>query len=370
MKKTLLSVALGLICTQVSAHDKVSSSADAHAPIGVMGDHLHKAGEWMMSYRYMSMAMSDLAQGDNDISTAEALKNYMMVPEEMDMQMHMVGAMYAPNDDVTLMVMTNYLSSDMNSVMKMMHMDTDMDMHSDMDMSGDGMGMGMDDMNMNDAMNMATMQTTDFSVESSGLGDSRLAALIRGYESDSIKTHYTIGVNLPTGDIDKRDATPMNNNALLGYPMQLGTGTYNVFAAYTGVHSMDNIKLGGQINFETAIDENEQDYKPGNKWLSHIWASYSIDQSVSVSARLSYLNKQNYSGMDTRLMPTMMPTADAHMRGVKQVDFALGANYLFTSGSLANHRVAVEWQKPITQDFDGIQMKTDWSLIAGWQYAF
>ena len=32
--------------------------ADSHAPIGVMGDHMHAKGEWMVSYRFMRMAMS------------------------------------------------------------------------------------------------------------------------------------------------------------------------------------------------------------------------------------------------------------------------------------------------------------------------
>ncbi|CAN0438246.1 unnamed protein product, partial [Scytosiphon promiscuus] len=27
---------------------------DGHAPIGAMGDHLHKKGEFMFSYRFMS----------------------------------------------------------------------------------------------------------------------------------------------------------------------------------------------------------------------------------------------------------------------------------------------------------------------------
>ena len=36
---------------------KVTYASD-HAPIGVMADHRHKQGEWMMSYRYMYMDMS------------------------------------------------------------------------------------------------------------------------------------------------------------------------------------------------------------------------------------------------------------------------------------------------------------------------
>ena len=30
---------------------------DGHAPISVMGDHMHAMGEWMVSYRYMTMDM-------------------------------------------------------------------------------------------------------------------------------------------------------------------------------------------------------------------------------------------------------------------------------------------------------------------------
>ena len=38
----------------------VSSRPDGHAPIGVMGDHIHREGEIMFSYRAMMMNMSGL----------------------------------------------------------------------------------------------------------------------------------------------------------------------------------------------------------------------------------------------------------------------------------------------------------------------
>jgi len=44
------------------------SSSASHAPIGVMGDHLHKAGEWMLSFRTMTMSMSGNLQGSESIS--------------------------------------------------------------------------------------------------------------------------------------------------------------------------------------------------------------------------------------------------------------------------------------------------------------
>jgi len=67
---------------------------DSHAPIGVMGDHTHKKGEFMFSYRYMLMGMDGMLDGSDDISNAEIMnRGYAVTPTEMTMQMHMLGAM-------------------------------------------------------------------------------------------------------------------------------------------------------------------------------------------------------------------------------------------------------------------------------------
>ena len=101
-------------------------AADSHAPIGVMGDHMHDAGEWMVSYRYMNMEMEGNRNGTDRVSPEAIVSgsanpfappaNLRVVPTEMTMEMHMLGAMYAPSDDVTLMAMLPYLENDMRHV--------------------------------------------------------------------------------------------------------------------------------------------------------------------------------------------------------------------------------------------------------------
>ncbi|MCH1495007.1 MAG: transporter, partial [Rubripirellula sp.] len=49
--------ALTLFTTVATAHDSYRGRADKHAPAGLMGDHLHKTGEWMVEYKYMNMYM-------------------------------------------------------------------------------------------------------------------------------------------------------------------------------------------------------------------------------------------------------------------------------------------------------------------------
>ena len=59
----------------------------------VMGDHLMREGEIMLSYRFMRMDMDGNRSGTNRVSTP--LPGYMVSPLEMTMDMHMLGAMYA-----------------------------------------------------------------------------------------------------------------------------------------------------------------------------------------------------------------------------------------------------------------------------------
>lgn len=96
---------LAIIKIYAQENDKTSTWSagrpDGHAPISIMGDHMHGKGEWMMSYRYMRMNMKDLKQRKEDISFDNALANYMVTPTKMPMNMHMLGGMYAPSDKLT-----------------------------------------------------------------------------------------------------------------------------------------------------------------------------------------------------------------------------------------------------------------------------
>ena len=65
------------------------------APTGVMGDHAHEAGEWMLSYRYMFMLMDGNRGRGGRKSTGDVLANFPVAPTEMFMEMHMFGVMLA-----------------------------------------------------------------------------------------------------------------------------------------------------------------------------------------------------------------------------------------------------------------------------------
>ena len=45
-----------------------------HAPIGVMGDHYHGKGEWMVSLRHMRMSMAGNRDGTSDLTDGAIIK--------------------------------------------------------------------------------------------------------------------------------------------------------------------------------------------------------------------------------------------------------------------------------------------------------
>ena len=92
--------------------------ADDHAPISVMSDHIHKKDEFMISFRISSMEMNGLYNGNSSVSISDSMSlpngsststgTYMNAPTSMSMTMYMFGGMYAPTNNLTLLLMGNY----------------------------------------------------------------------------------------------------------------------------------------------------------------------------------------------------------------------------------------------------------------------
>ena len=79
--------------------------ADQHAPAGVMFDHMHKAGEVMVGFRYAgSFAGGDMLHGIHAADDQDVIDNgctphpCAMKPSDMTMNMYMLDIMYAPTD--------------------------------------------------------------------------------------------------------------------------------------------------------------------------------------------------------------------------------------------------------------------------------
>lgn len=317
-----------------------SARPDAHAPIGVMGDHTHKTGEWMVSYRYMFMAMDGHRAGTNSLSTQQVYdRGFDSAATEMDMEMHMLGLMYAPSDKLTLMAMLNYVTKDM-------------DMEANPMAGGHG-GHG-------------TMHAGSHSHSSEGIGDVSIGALYNLYSDDFQRLHLNLGLVLPTADVDeKQDGT------YLPYGMQLGSGTYDLQFGLTYQQLYEKFSWGSQAIARIALEEdNESGFAYGDSINVTTWIAAPVTDWLSVSARLNYNFQEDIQGHYNGAHNHSAPPHFQENYGGHVLQAGLGLNIIIPQGPLAGHRFAVEALTPIYQDNNGVGMDRDYTVTLGWQKAF
>jgi hypothetical protein len=300
MKHTLLLAAAGaaMLSGTVRAHDGETRKPriDDHAPIGVMADHYHKAGEWMASARLMVMGMGDA-------------ENTMMGPQDMDMTMAMVGVMYAPTDWVTLAA-----------------------------------GMGYSDRSMDMVMNGMDMERS-----AKGITDLKLNAIFPVHADGNSRFLMKLGAVVPTGDTSEADAM----GTLLPLKMQPGNDAWALTPAATYSFFGDSWSLGAQAGATLWLDSAATGEKPGDKWYLTAWASRTLTENWSLSTRLAYEDESAWEGINPmnggareRLMGyvgTNLYVTGTHRLGI-EVGFPLsedrGTNNLASGTS-----VTLGWQK-------------------------
>lgn len=328
MKRFLFPFMLAAVATNPVLADSDVTRADDHAPIGVMGDHYHGEDEIMFSYRYWHMEMKELQNGTDDLSEQAVLNDYNMAPREMTATVQSLGMMYAPTDTVTLTAMLPSIQKEMTAI--------------------NGMG-------------------SEVERESSGSGDLKLSAII--HPEWSGPWHFQAGVSVPTGSFLESDTTPMGQQRL-PYDMQLGSGTWDFLGGATlrGRHAHGSWGLQGKVLLRTG--ENDPGYRLGNQVMASAWVARAFTHWLSGSLRLSGRQWDDIHGDDPALNPQMSPGADADTRGGKRLSAGAGINLRIPDGPLARHRLAVEYLQAVYEDFNGPRLKSDGTLVAGWQYDF
>ncbi len=302
----------------------------AHAPLGVMGDHTHGAGGVMLSYRFGFMNMDGNRDGTSDRSTADVLRDFPVAPTRMETEMHMFGAMWAPVDQVTLSAMVPYLRKEMDH---------------------------------------RTRMGTSFTTKTDGLGDIRVGALVPLVERESGRLHANLILSLPTGSTTEKGRTPMGK-VRLPYPMQLGSGTWDLLPGVTWQGAAPWFDYGSQLNATLRTGRNNQGYRLGHAYQATGWIAREILPWLSASLRLDWQQWFDIEGQDDALNPRVVPTADPDLRAGRRLDLLIGVNLLGQSGFVRGHRLAVEFGMPLYQSLDGPQLETDWRVVTGWQYAF
>lgn len=336
---------------------KHAPRADAHGPIGVMGEHRHHQGELMLSYRTMRMQMEGNLIDENSVSPEQIVTTVpnrffgqpmqpptlRVVPTEMSTDMQMLGAMYGLTDRVTLMAMLPYIDKNMDHIT----------------FKGP----------------VGTTRLGRFTTEADGVGDISFGGLIGLYDQKTADgeqhLNLLLGLSAPTGSITEmgRILTPMGTTPTvrLPYAMQLGSGTWDFLPGIVYTARSGNVSFGGQYRGTIRLeDENDEGYAWGDKHLVTGWAQYQWAPWVSNSVRLAYQDLDNISGIDPQIVGPVQ-TANPDFYGGDRLDLLFGVNLIGQRGAICGHRLAAEFGVPVYQRLNGPQLETDYTFTVGWQ---
>lgn len=317
--------------------------ADAHGPAGISGDHLHKAGEFMVGYMYMDMRMDGLRHGKDEIGFAEVLaEGYTSTATEMTMRMQMGHFMYAPIDRLTLIAMPTY--QEMEMTMEVIGMS-----------SGHGHG------GHSAAIGTRHVHSTE------GWGDTRLGGIFRIWKSGEHNLLGSLLISVPTGSVSVKNA----DGTFTHYGMQLGSGTWDAIPGlvYTGRHGP--ISWGAKTTLTLRLeDTNDSGYQLGDVVEATAWTAWSPVSWASLSTRLAYRDQGELTGHYNGPHNHSSPPDLQNNYGGNVLSAGFGLNTVIPSGLLAGQRLGAEVLMPIEQDLNGIQLSRDLSWTVNWSYAF
>ncbi len=321
-------------------------ATDWHVPLGIMIDHNHLKGDWGVSYSFMNMNMKGTQHGQNPLTDPQVLESYDMTPEKMNTQMHMAMVMYGVTDRLTLMGMFGYAMNSMS-----------MTMLPGMIMNGTVM----------------TMSNNSMTSSSSGITDSRIYGTYRLFDKNDHRIILSLGVSLPTGSISATGTTLVGEGQRLAYPMQLGSGTFDLLPgiSYSGIWRR-KISWGMEADCNIKTMNNSAGYQLGNVYTGNAWVSYSFTKWISASLRIEEVVTGQIYGYDPQIAVLSYndPSANSTNSGGSRTSACAGINLFKLKGALKGTRILLEYDLPLIQDVQGIQMTCSGMLMAGVQYHF
>lgn len=331
------------------AHRHHGGHMGGHAPAGLMFSHvLAQAGDVMVGYRYMySLQGGDMLHGTNPASDATLVargcggQKCTYAPREMSMQMHMLDLMYAPTDWLSLMLMPQFMSMDMDF----------RQLAGAPPPSADGHSHG-------GALRHAT----------GGVGDIGMYALFKLFDAPGHHLHAGLGVTAPSGDAGLK--TP-SSKIFYDYGMQLGSGTWDFRPSLTYTGQLDRWSWGAQLSgIKRLEDHNTHGYALGDVFQSTAWGSYNVLDWLSASVRGVYTAQGKINGQfngPASFSGTMDFPANY---GGHYWDVGLGLNAAVPSGTFQGNQFGIEWLQPVMDDVHGYQLERTGSLSATWSLAF
>jgi hypothetical protein len=301
----------------------IGHRADAHGPAGAMEDHMHKSGDLMIGLSGMHEDYSGATYRDSRrISDGDiAAAGFTTRTQSMTMDMAMLHIMWAPSDRVTLMIVPSWTRMAMTMI-GIAHA-TGTGHHA-----------------------LAVGETSTEVV--SGIGDTRLGALVALRRNPKLSAHAGLVLSIPTGSVSRKD----EDGNFVHYGMQPGSGTWDLQPSVTLRGAQPGFGWGVQASYLLRTGgENASGFRFGNRFATTGWLSKPLSPRISVSARLAYSNEDTVRGHYNFGHSHASPPDRQANYGGQRLEAGIGANFIVADG----YRLGGEATVPLYQQVNGIQ---------------
>ena len=343
----------GLTSLAVSALLLVSPSSSAEPldtsypqpPIGVFGEAVHGSGEVKLSYRLQVENFAGLMDGESRVSPAAVGPAYPggSVPSSLRSYAHIVELTWKPSDLATLFITLPFYERTLTQYV----------------VAPDG------------------SLAQPYRVSVRGFGDLILNGLYRVFADDIHRVHLNLGLGLPSGSTNESSEAPAGITGVtagslqrLPYVMQLGSGTLSLRPGFTYNGLYRRVFWGAQVLGVLQAGTNSEGYKLGNQYEATAWVGRPWTEWFRTSFRLEWQQWFNPTGEDDQLDPALSPLADPLLQAGRRLDVLFGVDFNVTGGRFKGTRISIEGGFPAYQDLKGPQLRNDWLLTTGFQYAF
>lgn len=331
-----------------SAHGMDGHGDHATIPAGVFGAHMIGAGSFSFNYTPMFMQMADNYIGTSLVSPQQIAttvpsstmmgmmhEDYRIVPTTMEVQMHMLHAMYGVTDWLNLMVMADYQQRTMT-----------------MTTFAGATG------------TRILGQTTQ---TSEGFGDTHVMSLVRLYQDQINHVHLNLGLSLPSGSTTETMTmlSPMGMQMTMrgSYGMQLGTGTVDFLPGITYTGQWNQWSWGSAYRGRVALDNNAEGYHYGYQHVLTGWGGYTWLPGITTTARVAGSEQDIIHGSDP-LISGLMQGTNPLFYGGKRIDLFGGLEIAGAPFGLGPTHLAIEIGGPVYQNLNGPQLGQSWELTA------
>lgn len=299
---------------------------DRHAPFSMRGTRMARADEFLVGYQLEYRRFKGLRNDRGTVDSSEVFDDgYTLAPTEMISVTHNLQAYYGLSEDWTLYAVLPVIDKQM-----------------DYDIAGGG----------------------DDSFHSSGLGDLMIGATTILQEEDYRRLQAHVAIGIPTGSVEEKES-----GDLLPLPMQLGTGTYDLYPGGTCMWQGEDSSWGLNGEGRFHIGQNAQSYALSDSLVVSAWWTRVFSREFSGTARLDSNWWGDNFGQAKDSDIAASPVNDKHFQGGERLDLFGGVEWDLGDYD-RDHRLGFEIGVPIEEQLDGPQLATHLIARLEWRISF